>query len=222
MESSPFNVLLPKNVPHILERIFLSLDYETLKTCFKVSKRWHGFLSSEAFQKRAKSVFHKEILDDEKKLRHASHVGDTRKVRSLLFRGIMLNINCVGHLGIWGVEELATPLCEAAWGGHNGQNDVMKILLEEGADPNKGDKRGRTPLYVAAYRGNMGAVQMLLDAGADPNSGNSNGDTPLSKAADVGNKEMIKLLLERGASVANMEELHYIKLIRSIPAIERI
>ena len=149
---------------------------------------------------------------DQRRLRYAAYRVDIEEVKSLLSSG-MLNIN---------KDHMTTPLCEAAWGGHNGQNDVMKILLEEGADPNKGDKRGRTPLYVAAYRGNMGAVQMLLDAGADPNSGNSNGDTPLSKAADVGNKEMIKLLLERGASVANMEELHYIKLIRSIPAIEQI
>jgi ankyrin repeat protein len=39
----------------------------------------------------------------------------------------------------------------------------VKLLLEAGADVNKADKDGWTPLYIAAYYGRVEIVRLLLD-----------------------------------------------------------
>ena len=66
-----FDVLFTKSVPHcphILENIFLSLDYKSYKTCFEVNNTWYKLLASESFQRKAKSVFCDGILQDNEKL----------------------------------------------------------------------------------------------------------------------------------------------------------
>ena len=68
MASCAFDSLLTKSVPHILEKIFLSLDYESYKTCVRVRNAWKELLLSEPFQGKAKASFRKEILMDEDKL----------------------------------------------------------------------------------------------------------------------------------------------------------
>ena len=45
-------LLLSKNVPHIHEGIFFSLDYESFVACRKVSRKWSELLSTEPFQRR--------------------------------------------------------------------------------------------------------------------------------------------------------------------------
>ena len=46
-----------QNVQHILEKIFLSLEYSTLKQCHSVCKEWYHYLNSDFFQRVARSVF---------------------------------------------------------------------------------------------------------------------------------------------------------------------
>ena len=54
MAPSGFNTLLKRNVPHILETIFLSLDYESFKACQEVNNEWKRLLTSESFKMRTK------------------------------------------------------------------------------------------------------------------------------------------------------------------------
>ena len=68
--------VLQGDIPHILEGIFLHLDYTSLKTCFEVSLDWRKILKSESFQKKAKDVFAVEIAMDGKKLVVASSEGN--------------------------------------------------------------------------------------------------------------------------------------------------
>ena len=42
-----------------------------------------------------------------------------------------------------------------------GNRDVAELLLERGADPNKGDNYGETPLDIARHHGQMDIVNMM-------------------------------------------------------------
>ena len=120
-------LLFKRNVPHILEIIIFSLDYTSYKTCFEVCKALNQLLTSNTFQGKGKYVFDKEISEDETKLWHASRCGILEEVRRLLSYGL-LNVDCVRLAD-------CTPLGIAAFWGHK---EVVKILLEQGADCNKG------------------------------------------------------------------------------------
>ena len=60
-----FVQLFSPNFPHILEKIFFSLDYESYKNCLEVNSEWKGVLTSERHKTMGKSVFKKEIVEDE-------------------------------------------------------------------------------------------------------------------------------------------------------------
>ena len=92
-EDKGFDKLLSKNVPAILEKIFLYLDYESLKTCFQVSTTWRRIVTSEPFRKKARLQFLFDISEDEKKLMDASHSGHAQMVQRLLCLGF-IDINC--------------------------------------------------------------------------------------------------------------------------------
>jgi plasmid stabilization system protein ParE len=47
-------------------------------------------------------------------------------------------------------------------------DDILRLLLGHGADPNQRGLNDYTPLHMAAAEGNLLAVHRLLDAGADP------------------------------------------------------
>ena len=54
---SGFDLLLETYVPHIWEKIFLSLDYDSFKNCLKVSKAWNDVFHTESFQAKLISKF---------------------------------------------------------------------------------------------------------------------------------------------------------------------
>ena len=89
-------MLTAKSVPHILERIFISLDYESFKNCMEVSNTWRNILTSEWFQSRGKSVFSEEIQKEEMELIQSSRDGKLKKVESIL-NSFMVDIDCVVH-----------------------------------------------------------------------------------------------------------------------------
>ena len=176
-------MLFTRNVPHLHEKIFLSLDYELYKICLKVSKNWHELLTSDLYQTKAKVIFKNEITVDERKLRNAAFDGNVEEVTRLLFSR-MLDINSVPDTTI-------SPLHVAARYGHE---DVVILLLNRGAEINKGDKFKSTPLHVAAFFGHINVVQILLDRGAEIKAANQWGGFPLHEASRRGHKDIVKLL----------------------------
>ena len=94
MDTCAFDKLFFMNVPHILERIFFSLDYESYKTCMHVNTKWSKLLKSDAYQKKAKSVFQNEILEDHQRLWTAARSGNYSCARQLLSYE-MLDINYI-------------------------------------------------------------------------------------------------------------------------------
>ena len=157
--------VLQGDIPHILEGIFLHLDYESLKTCFEVSKDWRKVLKSESFQKKAEDVFAMEITMDQEKLVTACGDGDIEMIKGLLSTD-MLNINLkMDHPDIDRNYPI-TPLYMATW---KGKANAIQILLERGADPDFMVFYGCTALHLASRMGFIEVVLLLIDSGANPN-----------------------------------------------------
>jgi ankyrin repeat protein len=87
-----------------------------------------------------------------------------------------------------------TPLVYAI---EQGNVELVKTLLESGANPNAKTQSGRTPLSAAL--GNKEIFQALLDAKADPNAKNGSGETPLAEAIYNDQIDLVKMLLAAGA-----------------------
>ncbi|XP_037423387.1 putative ankyrin repeat protein RF_0381 isoform X3 [Triticum dicoccoides] len=77
--------------------------------------------------------------------------------------------------------------------------EVVKLLLEHGADPNKLVNHILTPLLMAVIRNSLKCMKLLIEAGADLNARGNSGPTPLTQAVDDGSTDFVKLLLEAGA-----------------------
>ena len=78
---------------------------------------------------------------------------------------------------------------------------IVEWLLENGADPNKSDMHGKTPLTIACSEGNTKAVELLLMHNANTNKTDRDGHTPLLLAINRNNIEVVRLLLDFDADV---------------------
>jgi ankyrin repeat protein len=87
-----------------------------------------------------------------------------------------------------------TPLFHAAL---RGREAMVKVLLENSADPNWKDACSQTPLSYAAAKGYQLVVKELLDGGADPESRDPAGWTPLFYAVKGGHEVVVQLLVQK-------------------------
>ncbi|MBP7636016.1 ankyrin repeat domain-containing protein, partial [Candidatus Ozemobacteraceae bacterium] len=83
---------------------------------------------------------------------------------------------------------------------HDGKDDVVKLLLEAGANREARSEHGETPLHMAAADGHTSIMQMFLEAKADVNARTLAGETPLHLAAREGDIEVADLCLAHGAN----------------------
>jgi len=88
-----------------------------------------------------------------------------------------------------------TPLMVASL---NGNLEIVKSLISEGADVNAKDNYGFTALMDAAFVGNLEIVELLVSAGADVNATVDN-TSPLLIAYQMGHDEIVEYLLASGA-----------------------
>ncbi|EFM12049.1 Ankyrin [Paenibacillus curdlanolyticus YK9] len=81
------------------------------------------------------------------------------------------------------------------------RGDVQKLvqLLEQGADKNGRDHKGRTAMLAATHANKPEIVRILIDAGADMNLQDNIKDNPFLYAGAQGRLEILKLLIEAGA-----------------------
>lgn len=90
-----------------------------------------------------------------------------------------------------------TPLMYGCAGGHE---EVVKFLLEHGANVEDHNENGHTPLMEAASAGHVGLAKILLEHGAGINThSNEFKESALTLACYKGHLDMVRFLLEAGA-----------------------
>ena len=95
-----------------------------------------------------------------------------------------------------------TPLHYLALGRSNDiKGELIRVLIEAGADVDVRNYRKMTPLFKAVDDGNVDHVRALLQAGANVNVRDKGGDTPLHQATWKRDTDLLTLLLEHGAAV---------------------
>ncbi len=80
------------------------------------------------------------------------------------------------------------------WSAGMGHLDIVKYLLDKGADINKKDELGDTALMWASYGGKLNVIKYLISKGVDINVKNNDG--ALTRAKEAGNKETIDFLTD--------------------------
>jgi ankyrin repeat protein len=113
-------------------------------------------------------------------------------------------------------------------------HELVELLLKKGADSNKADNRGNTPLHLACEKRycegyhkterikrekieqekQVKIAILLLNNGAQVDAPNNKGHTPLHLAAYGGHKDLTKLLMQKEANInladkKGITALHY-------------
>jgi ankyrin repeat protein len=85
------------------------------------------------------------------------------------------------------------------WAAVKGHEDIVKLLLENGAAASFGDRYGSTALHHAAANGFTGVIDVLIHGGAKIESDNHKNARPLQVATQFGQSEAAETLLSLGA-----------------------
>lgn len=121
--------------------------------------------------------------------------GDISAVKALLARGADPNHRY--RLLQTDFQPYETPIIAAA---ENGHLDVVKLLVESGADlETRNTHTSETALFKAVKNRHRKVIEYLLEKGADPMTEESFGKNILMMAIEQDDFELIKLLVRYGA-----------------------
>ncbi len=109
-------------------------------------------------------------------------------LKGFLTKGWDINARQKHRHGMW------APL---HWVAQRGLTAGILYLLENGADPNIIDDKGRTPMHIIAQKGiGKNQVQLLIEHGGDANIRDADGKTPLDYAQKSKRKSVTNFLAE--------------------------
>ncbi|MCB0642846.1 MAG: ankyrin repeat domain-containing protein [Phaeodactylibacter sp.] len=114
----------------------------------------------------------------------AVFLGQEAVVRWLLGQGADLNLPSNNAFQV-------APIHSAA---ATGNLNLLKLLVESGAQVNCSQANGVTPLHSAAHLGQLEMVVYLLDRGANPSARMTDGSTPLDLARKDQQEKVVALL----------------------------
>jgi len=114
--------------------------------------------------------------------------GDTACLRALLKKKVETNSEYQGWTAL-GVAARA------------GKSNVVKLLLDEGADPNWMTREMGSALTLASSEGHKEVVDILLANGSNVDAKDEEGCTALIRAAGNGHSDIVEALLAAGSSI---------------------
>ena len=114
----------------------------------------------------------------------AAEVGDLETLTTLIATDPQL-VNCRD-------VDCYTPLHRACYNNHT---EVIKFLLQHGADIHAESREGWRPLHSAAHWSQTEAAALLIEAGADINCRSHSGLAPVHLAAQQNNRPLLELFL---------------------------
>jgi ankyrin repeat protein len=130
--------------------------------------------------------------EDTSALFEAVAAGDIAGARALLSKGVDVNARDPRSPLYDGATALATA-------AERGLVDMLRLLLELGAEVNARSVSGWTALMRACNSGQTDAARCLLDAGADPDMRNDEGYTAYGRIPGTC-LDLMRLFKDRGAA----------------------
>jgi len=100
-----------------------------------------------------------------------------------------------------GLANLPVSRGEAVPLGYAPNQRIAEILIACGADLNRTNQAGITPLHTSIFLNNIPVAKLLIDRGASIEGASKSGATPLMAAALCGREEIARYLIEKGANV---------------------
>jgi uncharacterized protein len=114
----------------------------------------------------------------------ACYFGQFEVARYLVLKGADVNLSSNNGFNVF-------PIHSAAAGNYT---DIVRMLVENGANVNVKQQAGATPLHSAAQNGNLDLLILLLENGAEINARMEGGRLPADMAREKGFAEIAEIL----------------------------
>mmetsp|Transcript_17121 Transcript_17121/g.23736 ORF Transcript_17121/g.23736 Transcript_17121/m.23736 type:complete len:379 (+) Transcript_17121:518-1654(+) len=116
--------------------------------------------------------------------------GHHRMISLLLSHGA--NVNKTNQDGISAIQVASVGIMPC---------EMLKVLLDAGANPNVLDQAQAFPLFMLSQNGKLNGIRLLVERGADVNFQDQLGNASLLPACFIGSIEIVKYLIEKGADI---------------------
>ena len=156
----------------------------------KLFSKWQNFINKKRLAIKWRAI----IGGKREKREHFWEELTLKQLQKFISAGVDVNAKGKGKFGV-------TPLHHATF--HNGSIEVIKELINAGADVNAQDNYDKTPLHMAVEQNrSIEVIKELIKAGADVNAKNEDSETPLHMATEQNRSiEVVKELIKAGADV---------------------